>query len=476
MENNTSNDIVNVIEGMKQPKKLLDDKFQKKLIKVIIEDDQFAKEIIDMLNEEYFEGILPVTIINYILNYYEKYSSIPNYETLTDVINSKESDDNTKNHLIEFLKLTQDYKLADKQFVKDYTKNFCKKQSLKRGLEDAAKAWEKEDYESIHKIIMDSMKAGDHKEIGHDYTKDVEKRLLKSVRNPVPILDGIDHRIGGGLAAGELGVILSPTGGGKSMMLVRFACTALMHGKTVVYYSMELFETVVANRFDSCLTGHKLTTILNYPNVIREKTKEIEDLGGKLIVREFGTGTASVNSLRAHIKQLERDGIIPDVIFVDYADIMKATSNFQEKRFALTSIYESLRALAMELALPIWTASQAGRSAINESKFDLKVISESLGKAQTADVILGLGRSDDDKASKKAQLMVLKNRNGEDGYTVPLDFDTSDIQISVSLQDSHMGYGGLKDSTPIEDGIRKMKMLPNEEYNDLNIDSDVDIV
>jgi len=361
MENNTNNDIVNVIEAMKQPKKLLDDKFQKKLIKVIIEDDQFAKEIIDMLNEEYFEGILPVTIINYILNYYEKYSSIPNYETLTDVINSKESDDNTKNHLIEFLKLTQDYKLADKQFVKDYTKNFCKKQSLKRGLEDAAKAWEKEDYESIHKIIMDSMKAGDHKEIGHDYTKDVEKRLLKSVRNPVPILDGIDHRIGGGLAAGELGVILSPTGGGKSMMLVRFACTALMHGKTVVYYSMELFETVVANRFDSCLTGHKLTTILNYPNVIREKTKEIEDLGGKLIVREFGTGTASVNSLRAHIKQLERDGIIPDVIFVDYADIMKATSNFQEKRFALTSIYESLRALAMELALPIWTASQAGR-------------------------------------------------------------------------------------------------------------------
>jgi len=115
-------------------------------------------------------------------------------------------------------------------------------------------------------------------------------------------------------------------------------------------------------------------------------------------------------------------------------------------------------------------------SAINESKFDLKVISESLGKAQTADVILGLGRSDDDKASKKAQLMVLKNRNGEDGYTVPLDFDTSDIQISVSLQDSHMGYGGLKDSTPIEDGIRKMKMLPNEDHDDANIDLDPEIV
>ena len=460
------NDLNNIVTNIKQPNKLLDDTFQKKIIKILIEDDQFSKDIIDMLKVEYFDGILPVTIINYIMEYLEKYGSIPNYDTLLDLIHIKESDDSTKNHLIEFIRVTKDYKLADKKHVIFFTKNFCKKQSLKRGLEDAAKAWENEDYEAIHKIVMDSMKIGDTKDRGHNYIDDVEKRLVKSVRNPIPFLDGFDPTIGGGLSSGELGVILAATGGGKSMMLVKGASTALMNGKSVLYYSMELAETVIANRFDSCLTQIKLNAILNFPNHIRDKAKEIADLGGKLIIKEFPTGTATVNTLRSHIKHLEREGFIPDVIFVDYADIMKSTSSFSEKRFALTSIYESLRALAMELMLPIWTASQASRAAINESKFDLKVISESLGKAQTADVIIGIGRSDDDKANKRATLNCLKNRNGEDGMAILLRFDTANIDISVAISDNLSGYEGLGETinNNVEEMLRMQKNLPH--FND----------
>ena len=191
--------------------------------------------------------------------------------------------------------------------------------------------------------------------------------------------------------------------------------------------------------------------------------------GGKLIIKEYPTGSASVNTLRSHVKHLEREGFIPDVIFVDYADIMKSTSSFQEKRFALTSIYESLRALAMELTVPIWTASQASRAAINESKFDLKVISESLGKAQTADVILGIGRSDDDKLKRKAQLLCLKNRNGEDGYALELNFDTSNLDINVVLTDSqnHIGYSGLGETlNPVEESLRIKKALLNPPVDD----------
>lgn len=458
--NNT--ELAPILNNINQSKKLLDDKFQKKLIKVIVEDEQFAKEIIDLLNEEYFEGLLPVTIIGYILNYFEKYNTIPNYDTIEDLIKIKETDEITKNHLLEFIKITKEYKLTEKKHITTYTRDFCKKQSLRRGLEDAAKAWEKEDYDSIHKIIVDSMKVGEHRNVGHNYIDDVEKRLIKSTRNPVPFLDGFDYRIGGGLSSGELGIILAATGVGKSMMLVRGATTGLLNGKTVIYYSFELPETSIANRFDSCLTGYKLNSILNYPHGIRDKMEEVSKLGGKLIIKEYPTGTASVNTLRSHIKHLERDGIIPDIIFVDYADIMKTTASFQEKRFALTSIYEGLRALAMELHIPIWTASQAGRAAINESKFDLKVISESLGKAQTADIILGLGRSDDDKNNRKAQLLCLKNRSGEDGYTLELNFDTSNLDISLSIKDNQTGFAGMGATVPtVENSIRKNKI----EYN-----------
>ncbi len=97
-----------IINNINQSKKLLDDKFQKKLIKVLVEDDVFAKEIIDLLKEEYFEGLLPVTTIGYILNYFEKYNTIPNYDTIEDLIRIKETDEITKKHLLEFIKITKE--------------------------------------------------------------------------------------------------------------------------------------------------------------------------------------------------------------------------------------------------------------------------------------------------------------------------------------------------------------------------------
>ncbi len=435
--------------------KLLDDKFQKKLIKVLIEDNRFANDIIDIIKIDFFEGLFPITIIKYILDYFERFGNVPNYDTLEDIIRINETDEPTKTHLLEFIKITKEYKLVDKNHVINYTIDFCRKQSLKRGLEKASQEIDNLNYDGILKIINDSIKVGSGKELGHNYLKDVEKRLVKAVRSPVPFLNGFDEKISGGLAPGELGIILAATGGGKSMMLVKGASTAMLNGKTIFYYTMELAETIIANRFDSCFTGHKLNAILNYPQSIRQKAQEIEMVGGNLVIKEFPTGTATVNSLRSHIKQQERDGLIPDEIFVDYADIMKPTATFQEKRFALTNIYEGLRALAMELSVPIWTASQASRAAINESKFDLKVISESLGKAQTADVILGLGRSDDDKSHRRAQLIVLKNRNGEDGYSIPLHFDTSNIDIYLSQAEIHTGVEGLGDT--IENAIRQNK-------------------
>ena len=462
------NDVADLVNNISQTKLLLDEKFQKKVIKIIIEDEQFAKDVLDMIKEEYFEGLLLPTIISYILKYFEKYNNIPDYDTLVDLINIRETDDGVKNHLLELVNVIRGYKLTDKQHVITFTKSFCKKQSLKKGLEKAAKAWQNEEYEAIHKIIIDSMKIGEGRDRGHSYIDDVEKRLIKSARNPVPFLENFDNKIGGGLASGELGVILAATGGGKSMMLVKGAATALTCGKSVLYYSMELAEVSIANRFDSCLTGYRLNSIHQFPQAIRDKVQEIFKIGGKLTIKEYPTGTASVNTLRSHVKTLEREGFVPDVIFIDYADIMKATSTFQEKRFALTSIYESLRALAMELNLPIWTASQAGRTAINESKFDLKVISESLGKAQTADIILGIGRSDDDKQKKKAQLLCLKNRNGEDGYSLPMNFDTSNLDISIEETDSnYVGYSGLGNT--LENTIRlQNNLLPPDEYIDDN--------
>lgn len=445
MENN---EIKSAIKNVNQPLTLLDLNFQKKLIKVIIEDKQgeFSTQIIDILKPEYFDGTHMKTLIRYMLDYVTKYNIIPEYQTLRDLINEKEAEGVLKDTMLEYLTLVEEQRITDKLNVKDIALNFCRKQSLKKGLIDAVDNWEKGDYENIAQIISEALKVGEPKSSGHNYLKDVEKRLVKKHRTPIPAMRGLDSKIGGGLAGGELGIILSPTGGGKSMMLVKFTCTAMEAGKTVVYYSFELQESVIGNRIDSCLTGIPLKDVLEFPDRIREVATEIAEKGGSLIIKEFPTGSASLNTLKSHLKVLEREGIIPDLIIIDYADIMKAVSSFSEKRFALTSIYEGLRGMAMEMNIPIWTASQAGRAAINKDAFSLDTISESLGKAQTADVILGIARPDEDKALKKANMMILKNRNGEDGYALRLQFDTSKIDIQVEEGEGSgmkMGTKGL---------------------------------
>lgn len=440
-------EINSAIKNINQPLTLLDLNFQKKLIKVIVEDKQgeFSTQIIDILKPEYFDGIYMKTLIRHILDYVTKYNIIPEYQTLQDIINEKEIEGQLKDNLIELVVIIEEQRMTDKLNVKAIALNFCRKQSLKRGLIDAVDNWEKGDYENIAQIISEALKVGEPKSSGHNYLKDIEKRLIKKYRLPVPAMRGLDSKIGGGLAGGELGIILSPTGGGKSMMLVKFACTALEAGKQVIYYTFELQESAIGNRVDACLTGVPIKDVIEFPDVIRETITDISKRGGNLIIKEFPTGSASLNTIKSHLKVLEREGIIPDIIIVDYADIMKAVSSFSEKRFALTSIYEGLRGMAMEMNIPIWTASQAGRTAIDKDKFSLDVISESLGKAQTADVIIGIARPDADKIIKKATMMVLKNRNGEDGYSLRLHFDTSkiDIQVEEDVAGIKMGHKGL---------------------------------
>jgi replicative DNA helicase len=416
--------------------------FQTKLIKCFIEDEEFSQQILDILYAKHFDNIQHKILFQHISKYIAKYNFIPNYETLISLIKYKEVGIQQE-QLIELIDIVSKYKHNDQKFVKEVSLEFCKRQGLKKGLLKAAKAWEVEDYDNISVIIGDSLKLGEPKSSGHNYLDDVEKRLVIESREPITAMEGLDNIIGGGLAGGELAIILAPTGGGKSMGLVKLASNAMLDGKKAIYYSLEMKEEKIGHRFDSALNNIPLKYVTEYVDKIRETSQYIKNKGGQLFIKEFPTGTASVNTLRAHLQSLERDhGIKPDVIFVDYADIMKSTSEYSERRYNLTSIYETLRAMAMELNVPIWTATQANREAINSPKFDLRVISESLGKAQTADLILGIGRTEEDKAVNKAKMMILKNRNGEDGFTIDLHFDTSNLDIRV-LQDVNQSNYGL---------------------------------
>jgi replicative DNA helicase len=459
--NNTGNNAIISFFEDNDSDNVFDSNYQNRFLNVFMSDKEgFAEQIIDIVFVDYFDAHQKL-LMKYQVDYFKKYRKVAKFHTLRDIVNDNETGIEQQ-RLLALIDEIEKLDVDDAKAVKDRSYEYFKRRSLKTCLWGLIEDWKSEKYDSMKTRLEDSLKAGEPKDTGHDYVKDVDKRLTKDYRDPIPCMPGLDERIGGGLSAGELGIVLAPPGGGKSMMLVKFASEALRAGKKVVYYTLELSEKVVGQRFDACLNDIHLRSVWNFPDYIKQTANEIAAKGGNLKIKEFPTMMATTNSILSHLRSLEmNENFVPDEIFIDYADIMKPLSNFSEKRHALTSVYEGIRGIAVEHGVPVWTASQTNRSGMDKEKFGLDVIGEALGKAATADLIIGVGRTEEQKVAKppRATFGVLKNRNGADGYYLYGTFDTS--RIFIRLDDEFITppnkaekaflSGALKEREP-EDG------------------------
>ena len=284
-------------------------------------------------------------------------------------------------------------------------------------------------FDEIAVVINDSLKLGADNNGGYDWKKDFEERFKPRFRNPVttgwPLIDDICQ---GGLGQKELGVVIAPTGAGKSMALVHLGTQALKEGKTVVHYTLELQDTVVGSRYDSCLTRIELGDLMTFKEKIYE---EVQDIEGQLIIKEYPTKSASTHTLKTHLERLRMKGASIDMVIVDYADLLRPVTAQREKRNELESIYEELRGLAQEYKCPVWTASQTNRSGLNAEVITMESISEAFNKCFVSDFIFSISRTTDDKLTNTGRVFIAKNRNGPDGIIYPLFMDTSTVSIKV---------------------------------------------
>ncbi|MDP3986757.1 MAG: DnaB-like helicase C-terminal domain-containing protein, partial [Nanoarchaeota archaeon] len=234
----------------------------------------------------------------------------------------------------------------------------------------------------------------------------------------------------------ELGVIISGTGVGKSHLLVHLGATALMLGKNVIYYTLEMADTSIGSRFDSCLTEFSINDIKLYKDLVYKK---IKDIPGKLIVKEYPTKSVSIKAIRNHLDKLIQKGFNPDMVIIDYGDLLKSAVYSKERRFDLESVFEDMRALAQEYRVSVWTASQCKRDSLEKEVITMDSIAESFAKCFIADLIISLSRTIADKNSNQGRIYIAKNRNGIDGVVFPLFVDTSISKIKVLQSQNENG-------------------------------------
>ena len=427
--------------------------FQSKIIASLLSDMKFIQTISDILNPSMFDSDSNKWLVKTIKDYYYEYKKQPTLEVIKYKIDEIDNDILKVGVVDKLREVWKNVEATDLEFVQSETLDFCKNQTLKGAILDSVELLENKDYDGIKSIIDEAMKAGTTRDLGHDYIPSLDLRLEESARTTVTTpWDVINDVMDGGLGAGELGVIVAPAGIGKSWTLQALGADTVRIGKTIIHYTLELNENYVGLRYDSIFSGVTTANIKYYKEDVKSK---ISKLPGKLLIKYFPTKAASVQTIGAHLKQIELSGTKPDMVIVDYADILMPTGNFREKRHALGNIYEDLRGLAGELEIPIWTASQANRSALEEDVIGADKVAEDYSKVMTADFVMSMSRKVEDKIANTGRFHVIKNRFGIDGITYPATINTNIGQVQVYEGSSQFGKEAQSKMDNKEEFLRK---------------------
>tara|TARA_R110000796_G_scaffold4716_2_gene18006 strand:- start:236 stop:1600 length:1365 start_codon:yes stop_codon:yes gene_type:complete len=402
--------------------------FQIKAISSLLTHKQFLVNINDVLSEEYFDNQAHKWIIKEILRYYDKYHTTPSMDILKVEV-KKMGNDVLQLSVKEQLREAYQASDEDLEYVQEEFSTFCKNQQLKKALLNSVDLLKAGDFDGIKHLVEQALKAGNDKNIGHEYNKDIESRFREDARTTIPTpWSKINELMQGGLGNGDFGLIFGSPGGGKSWSLVALGGYAVRMGYNVIHYTLELGEAYVGRRYDAFFSNISVDQILQH----REKVEEIlPQLPGELIIKEFPTGRATMSTIESHIAKVTDSGTKPDLIIIDYVDLLGTRKKTADRKGEIDDIYTSTKGLARELDIPIWSVSQVNRAGAKDDIVEGDKAAGSYDKVMITDVCISLSRKKADKVNGTGRFHIMKNRYGIDGLTFGVKADTSTGHFEV---------------------------------------------
>lgn len=434
--------------------------FQTKAISSLLTDVKLMDKLYDVIHEKFWESEVNKWIVGEIIDYYDDYKKVPTVDVFK--VRLQDVDDTAfQKRIVEqlkdaYVKVDED----DLDYIKEEFSNFCINQNLKQAIYDSVDLLKAGSYDRIKDKIDKAMKVGVDTELGHDYILDYNERTEDINRSTIPTdWDVLDDVMDGGLGPGELGVVVAPSGVGKTWVLCALGAHAIQQGKTVVHYSMELSEHYVGQRYDTIFTGIPSSDLLDNKDKVKKK---IESLNGKLLIKYFPPKGITAKTIEAHIEKMTANGNKPDLIILDYAGLLLSYSNTSDSTYQEQGgTYIELRGMGGEQELPIWTASQTNRSAIDSDIIEADKIADSYAKIMNADFVMSWSRKQKDKLNNTARCHIMKNRFGPDGITFPCKMNTNTGQIDIFDGNSSDGIVAQKES---KNGAEMERKLLHKKY------------
>ena len=436
--------------------------YQTKVVTNLVTDRPFLEQVSDILETKYFESDTNKWVVDITRKYFSKYKNTPTTDFFKTEIQKITDKTLQQNVLTQLKAIYAQQSGGDSEWVKNEFVTFCKNQNFKNVILTSVDLLQTGQFDKIEKLVRDAVKVGQSNDLGLDYKEDIEVRFEEVNRRTVKTnWDVIDELIDGGLGPGELGVIVAPSGVGKTWVLCHIGAEAVRQGKNVLHYTLELTQNYVGQRYDTIFTGIPSSELRDNKEQIKDK---VDKLKGGLMIKYYPPKGITANTIAAHIDMVRSTKFQPDLIIIDYADLLvsvnsKNNSDYQEQG----GIYIDLRAMGGEYQIPIWTASQTNRSAIESDVIHADKIADSYAKVMNADLIISVSRKDTDKLNDTARFHVMKNRFGPDGLTFPAKMNTNKGIIEVYAANSSNGIIASKES---KNGELLQKQLLHKKYVD----------
>jgi len=447
----------------------LGDRFQLKLLSLLIVDNKFADNIVDSIEATYFDDQYCRLLMQLIKEYYGKYESVPTYDALDQLIRIEVSNETAKEYLKDTVKKLKEQDFSDSDFTQQTALKFCKQQEIKKAINNSEKIMSTgnfEDYDKIEELFRKALSVGNDKEDGIDVFSALEEVLADDFRHPVATgISGIDNITDGGLSKGELGVVLAPFGVGKSTVLTKFANTAYNLGHNVVQIIFEDNPKVIQRKHISCWTGIELNELSQRKEEVQEKLKGFKTGRGKLIIKKMASDGTTVTKIKHYIRKLITRGIRPDVLLLDYIDCVVPSRQFNDEYAGEGNVMREFETLVHEFDMVGWTAVQGNRSSIGADVVEAHQIGGSIKKGQIGHFIMSIAKTLEQKESGRATIAVLKSRFGKDGVIFEdCVFDNGRVHIDTDDQVSFLGFEDVKKekkANRVLDAIKKR----NEKLN-----------
>lgn len=425
--------------------------FQTKIAAMVLRSSKFNDQTSGLVKPDYFENLSEATVVNIALSYYGKFRRVPDLPILMQLIanalTTKKIRQDEKPHLIAKLKQLYKADISDMAFVVEEVSTFAQHQAMEIAILKSVDFLQKRDFEKIGEAVKSAIQVGAVDSPEYDYFAQITARtqerkdMLAGIIGPKGITTGyaeIDNLLmHKGWGRSELSVLMGGPKTGKSTGLLNACLFSVLSGYNTLYVTLEMSKEIASGRVDANVSSMFMNDLQTNPIAVQNAIQDlVARLGSKLgtfKINEYPSGTMSPADLERLIERYKANGVVFDMIAVDYLDIMRPTFRTNDTIENSKNVWIDCRAIAQRENIALLSATQTNRDGYKATTAKAEHAADDFNKVRTADLLITINKTEEEERNGEARLHFAAGRNQQGGMSVHIKQELAKMKFITAI-------------------------------------------